>query len=52
MESDNNLLELLKKYFNYTKFKSDIQENAIKAIVAGKKSAKKSKQKKLQELIH
>ena len=37
MDNDEDLLEALKKYFNHTKFKSDIQKNAIKSIVAGKK---------------
>lgn len=36
MDSEEDLLEILNKYFNHTKFKSDIQKNAIKSILSGK----------------
>jgi len=41
-EESTELLSILQKYFNYTKFKSDIQKNAIKTIVSGEKKGEKN----------
>lgn len=49
--SEEELFGVLKKYFNFDKFKSDIQRNAIESVLQGNEQSNKKIFSNLVEIL-